>query len=88
MFIKELQNEGFTPQQAESLCKLFKEVVNYVVNDIKNECVTRSVQVCRFEVNFIFCILFKIKKLIGISDTTSYDTYSVIKERHDNSRKK
>jgi hypothetical protein len=38
MFQKELQNEGFTPQQAESLCRLFKEIVLYVVNDVKSEC--------------------------------------------------
>ena len=38
LFIKELQNEGFTPQQAESLCRLFKEIVTYVINDVKSEC--------------------------------------------------
>ena len=47
LFIKELQNEGFTQQQAECLCRVFKEINTYVINDVKSECVTRS-----FQVNF------------------------------------
>ena len=45
-FIKTLVESGdFTPVQAESLCSLFKDITNYVADDVRNECVTKSGQV-------------------------------------------
>lgn len=45
LFIKDLTNNGFTPEQAERLCNIFKELVNYIVHDFKTECVTKAGQV-------------------------------------------
>ena len=47
-FISELEQNGFNRQQAEKMCYLFKEIVNYVSQDIKKECVTKSGQVENF----------------------------------------
>jgi len=44
LFIKDLTANGFTDQQAEKLCHIFKEIVNYVVQDFKTECVTKAGQ--------------------------------------------
>ncbi len=45
-FIKTLVETGeFTTTQAETLSSLFKDITNYVVDDIKTECVTKSGQV-------------------------------------------
>lgn len=44
-FINSLVEHKFTQDQAEQLCFLFKDIVNYIADDIKNECVTRSGQV-------------------------------------------
>lgn len=44
-FIKSLMVNGFTQQQAEQLCALFKDIVNYIAQDIKKECVTKPGQV-------------------------------------------
>ena len=43
-FIANLTNNGFSLQQAEVVATLFKEVVNYIAEDIKKECVTRPGQ--------------------------------------------
>ena len=43
-FISTLTLNGFTQQQAEVLCHLFKDIVNYISEDIKKECVTRPGQ--------------------------------------------
>jgi len=44
-FVSVLLQNGFTQQQAESMCHLFKDIVNYISEDIKKECVTRPGQV-------------------------------------------
>jgi hypothetical protein len=44
-FINSLVEHEFTQEQAEQLCFLFKDIVNYIADDIKSECVTRSGQV-------------------------------------------
>ena len=44
-FINTLLQNGFTQQQSEIICHLFKDVVNYIAEDIKKECVTRPGQV-------------------------------------------
>lgn len=43
-FVGILLQNGFTQQQAESMCHLFKDIVNYISEDIKKECVTRPGQ--------------------------------------------
>lgn len=50
-FIKSLMANGFTQQQAEQLCVLFKDIVNYIAQDIKKECVTKPGQVINFKMN-------------------------------------
>ena len=44
-FVGALLQNGFTQQQAEIVCLLFKDVTNYISEDIKIECVTRPGQV-------------------------------------------
>ena len=44
-FVGALIQNGFTEQQAEIVCLLFKDVTNYISEDIKKECVTRPGQV-------------------------------------------
>ena len=62
-FISELEQNGFNRQQAEKMCYLFKEIVNYVSQDIKKECVTKSGQVedILLSLNSIKRIIFKCK---------------------------
>lgn len=43
-FINSLVEHKFTQEQAEQLCFLFKDITNYIADDIKNECVTRTGQ--------------------------------------------
>lgn len=43
-FIQSLIQKGFTQEQAEQLCILFKDIVNYIAQDIKKECVTKPGQ--------------------------------------------
>ncbi len=43
-FINSLMQNGFTQQQAEQLCLLFKDIVNFISEDIKKTCVTKSGQ--------------------------------------------
>ena len=45
-FIQSLVAQGFTQAQAEQLCFLFKDIVNYIAQDIKKECVSKPGQVC------------------------------------------
>lgn len=47
-FVSSLMENGFTLQQAEQMCNLFKEIVNFVSQDIKKDCVTKSGQVRTF----------------------------------------
>jgi hypothetical protein len=47
-FVKSLTESGFTQSQAEQLCFLFKDIVNYIAEDIKKECVTKPGQVSFF----------------------------------------
>lgn len=42
LFINSLVSNGFEPRQAERLCELFKEIVNFVATDIKRDCVTKA----------------------------------------------
>ncbi len=37
-FIKDMMQSGFTQEQSEELCRLFKAIVNYVAHDFKTEC--------------------------------------------------
>ena len=46
-FVKSLTESGFTQSQAEQLCFLFKDIVNYIAEDIKKECVTKPGQVSK-----------------------------------------
>lgn len=43
-FVSHLTTSGYTQQQAEQLCYLFKDITNAVVHEIKKECVTKSSQ--------------------------------------------
>jgi len=43
-FVKQLESTGFSNAQAEEMCMLFKEVVNYVSTDVKKQCVTKPGQ--------------------------------------------
>lgn len=45
LFVSQLESSGFNRQQAEQLCALFKEIVNFISQDIKKDCVTKSGQV-------------------------------------------
>jgi hypothetical protein len=51
-FVGILLQNGFTQQQAEVMCHLFKDIVNYISEDIKKECVTRPGQVRLFGHDF------------------------------------
>ncbi len=45
-FVKTLVESGdFNQQQAESLCTLFKDITNYIADDVRSECVSKSGQV-------------------------------------------
>jgi hypothetical protein len=45
-FVKTLVESGdFNQQQAESLCLLFKDITNYIADDVRSECVSKSGQV-------------------------------------------
>jgi hypothetical protein len=44
-FVKSMQQNGFSENQAEALCSLFKDIVNFIAQDIKKECVTKPGQV-------------------------------------------
>ncbi len=59
-FIQSLVAKGFTQAQAEQLCFLFKDIVNYIAQDIKKECVSKPGQVC-----LIFIIYFNNPKIIN-----------------------
>lgn len=50
-FIQSLTQKGFTHQQAEQLCVLFKDIVNYIAQDIKKDCVTKAGQVKLFSLS-------------------------------------
>lgn len=42
LFINSLISNGFEQRQAERMCELFKEIVNFVATDIKRDCVTKA----------------------------------------------
>lgn len=75
-FINSLVEHKFTQDQAEQLCFLFKDIVNYIADDIKNECVTRSGQVI-FKVNLLDlrplfnCWIYR----LGVGDSASHDSH-------------
>lgn len=50
LFVSSLMENGFNQQQAEQMCSLFKEIVNFVSQDIKKDCVTKSGQVIKITI--------------------------------------
>ena len=57
-FVKCLVENDFTQKQSEELCELFKDIVNYIADDIRNECVTKNGQVEKIFNGLSFLILF------------------------------
>ena len=71
-FVNTLTESKFTNEQSETLCMLFKDIVNFISNDIRKECVTRPGQ--ELAVQQIMIHIASLKKDMIILEKSEFST--------------
>ncbi|CAF0746264.1 unnamed protein product [Brachionus calyciflorus] len=72
LFVSNLMDSGFTQHQAEQLCVLFKEIVNFISQDIKKDCVTKTGQ--ELSIQQVMIHIGSLKKDMIILEKSEFST--------------